>query len=103
MYNNIGKKIKGFAMAIAIILTVIYVIVGIAMISSSQQSEIASGGIVGGVLIMLLGPVIAWISSWFLYGYGELVDKTAAIKKNTDYLEKLLEAHIKSQNTTSEN
>lgn len=31
----------------------------------------------------LLGPVIAWVSSWLLYGFGELIDKTCEIEYNT--------------------
>lgn len=105
MYNNIGKKIKGFAIVLAVVLTVVYVFCGIAMIAgfSSSQSQQGGAGIAGGVIIMLLGPVIAWISSWFLYGYGELVDKMAEIKKNTDYMAKLIEVHIKTQNNITEN
>lgn len=100
MYNNIGKKIKGFAKVIAIILAIIYAIIGIALIVSNKE-----GAYIGGLLIILIGPFIAWISSWFLYGYGELIDNTSAIRENTDYTEILLEAYIKSQNhkTTSEN
>ena len=104
MYKNIGKKIKGFAVAIAIILSIVYIILGIVMLlSADSQSAAGNAGIIGGVITILLGPVLAWIGSWFLFGYGELVDKTASVKENTDYLVKMLDAHINSQNTTTEN
>ena len=39
--------------------------------------------IIYGLLTILLGPIVAWVSSWTLYGFGELVDKTCEIAENT--------------------
>ena len=35
------------------------------------------------VLAALVLPVILWIFCWFVYAFGELVDKTCAIERNT--------------------
>lgn len=31
----------------------------------------------------LFGPFFVWLSSWAMYGFGELIDKTCAIESNT--------------------
>lgn len=75
MYEDIGKKIKGMAKVIAIVQAVLLLIGGIVMMAA------ASYLIVPGLLTMLLGPVLAWLGSWVLYGFGELVDKTCDIER----------------------
>lgn len=77
MYNNIGKKIKGLAKATFIIVTVICVLAGIGLMLSDEDL------IAIGILTMIICPLIAWISSWVLYGFGELVDKVCDIELNT--------------------
>lgn len=75
MYEDIGKKIKGMAKVIAIVQAVLSAIGGIVMMA------VVSYLIVPGLLTMLLGPVLAWLGSWVLYGFGELVDKTCDIER----------------------
>lgn len=112
MYKKIGKKIKILAMVLAIILAIFYVLAGITVILFTIQQpadvEIAGiavgGGIAGGVLLIILGPVIAWFVSWFLYGYGELIDNTSETTECIKHLERLIEAHIQNEATdNSEN
>lgn len=77
MYHNIGKKIKGMAWVALLIVAVPSLVAGIVLM--------INGGffIPIGLLVMFVGPVIAWISSWLLYGFGELIDKTCDIERNT--------------------
>lgn len=78
MFNNIGKKIK--------VLALIFFILEVTAIEISSLVLMAEGydeEIVMGIFLMFLGPVVAWVSSWFLYGYGELIAKTAETEKNT--------------------
>ena len=77
MYDNIGKKIKGLATVIFILEALAALISGIAFMAIDDDM------IWLGVLIIIIGPVFAWISSWLLYGFGELIDKTADIARNT--------------------
>ena len=61
-------------------------IVGIIMIA--QGSDMRSGGetLVGmskGICVIIVGSLISWISSWFLYGFGELIEKTTEVARNT--------------------
>lgn len=76
MYKNIGPKIKGLAKAIVIVEAIVSVIIGIALMASDD------GLVVSGLLVMLVGPTVAWVSSWVLYGFGELVDKVCNIERN---------------------
>ena len=77
MYENIGKKIKLLAKLLFGILSAIGVIGGIVIISIDEDIAF-----IGAILIFLL-PLVAWISSWFLYGFGEIIDKLTDIENNT--------------------
>ena len=80
MYKNIGTKIKGLAMGIFIFVAILEFLAGIGMIAASNGS---GDQIAGGICVMLFGPVISWLSSWTLYGFGELIDKASDIERNT--------------------
>jgi hypothetical protein len=80
MYSNIGKKIKALAIIMFILMAVGCVAAGIIFIVTADD--------VGDVLpyalpILIAGPVFAWISSWFIYGVGELICKATEIARNT--------------------
>ncbi len=77
MYSNIGGKIKLLAKATFIVEAIAAVIAGIVyMASDADKMPI-------GTLLMIVGPIVAWVSSWLLYGFGELIDKTCDIAQNT--------------------
>lgn len=78
MYQQIGKKIKTLAVVLAVIGMVFCVIWGLLMIIFSTDFNIA------GLLLLLIGPVLCWIGSFLLYGFGELVDKTCWIAKHME-------------------
>ena len=77
MYGNIGKKIKGLAIAMFIAEAVTLVIWGMVLIAIDEYL------IAIGLLMVFFGPLVAWISTWLLYAFGELVDKATAIERNT--------------------
>lgn len=77
MYDNIGKKIKGLAKAIFITEAIISIILGAALIIMDDDLMLY------GIISIFVGPLVAWVSSWLLYGYGELIDKTCDIERNT--------------------
>ena len=77
MYDNIGKKIKIMAKVIFVIGLIISLIAGFIIIGISQQLVLIS------LLIFVVGPIFFWISTWLLYGFGELIDKTCDIERNT--------------------
>lgn len=89
MFKNIGGKIKGLAKAFFILGAIVPIIVGIVLMSSDENMVLV------GILVMVGGFVVAWISSWFLYGFGELIDKTCAIERNTRGYKRLIDAQSK--------
>ena len=36
------------------------------------------------LLICIIGPFVAWLSAFLLYGFGELVDNSSKIKSDTE-------------------
>ena len=77
MYENIGKKIKGLAQILFIVGAIAAAIIGMVLMI------ISTSFILLGVLTLFLGPILSWIGSWLLYGFGELIDKTCDIERNT--------------------
>lgn len=75
MYDNIGSKIKKLATVIFVIIAIATFIVG--FVIGSNNAPII------GFIVMIAGPVLAWVSSFVLYGFGELIDKVCAIERNT--------------------
>ena len=70
LYENIGGKIKNWAKWTFIVEAVAAVIAGIAVIIDSEDFLLAFA-------LILLGPIVAFIGSWILYAFGELVEKTS--------------------------
>ena len=68
MYDNIGGKIKGLAKVSFIVAAIAEVITGIALMAADEDL------ILYGLLVLIAGPIIAWVSSWFLYGFGQLIE-----------------------------
>ncbi len=76
MYGNIGEKIKSLAKAAFLIGSIVPVILGIAIMTSDEE-------FVGfGFVVLILGPFLAWVSTWLLYGFGELVERVCDIERN---------------------
>ena len=89
MYENIGKKIKGLAKAIFVVEAIAAVITGNALMAADDDL------ILYGLLVMVVGPIVAWVSSWLLYGFGELIDMASDIERNTRGGERKSEAQAK--------
>lgn len=101
MYRNIGKKIKGLAIFFCVIGVVAQVILGIIFIftgtallnvaanSYPELKQIAPSTVTAaGIAVMVIGAIITWISTWLLYGYGELIDKVCDIEDSMYYMKR---------------
>ena len=77
MYDNIGKKIKGLAKAAFIVETIGVIISALVMMAEDEDMIPAA------FCMILIGPLVAWVASWMLYGFGELIDKACDIERNT--------------------
>ncbi|MBR2966660.1 MAG: hypothetical protein IKC52_04245 [Clostridia bacterium] len=74
MFKNISSKIKGFAPFFLCLGILASIITGIVLMVK---------GAVAGLWICLLGPLASWIFSCLFYGFGELIENTSIIVKNT--------------------
>lgn len=72
-YENIGNKIKGLAQMAFVVEAIAAVITGIALMASDEDM------ILYGLLVLIAGPIIAWVSSWLLYGFGQLIENSDII------------------------
>jgi len=75
MFNRIGEKLKGLAIAIFIIGTIVCFFIG-----GFVHTNISEGS---GWMVILLGPLMLWISSLFVYGFGEIIVLLTNIEINT--------------------
>ena len=89
MFDNIGAKIK----KLAEIITIGGIIVSVGIGTMNENFR--------GIVIALLGSLVSWISSFLLYGFGELIEKVTAIEKNTRVVTEI-EPDINEQATESD-
>lgn len=73
MFVRIGSKIKGLASVITWLGIIASCISGFALIGNSKEM------IPLGISVMFIGSLASWISSFLLYGFGELIEKTCII------------------------
>lgn len=84
LFDEIGKKIKSLAKVVFVLEVIASVILGLVLISvGSHMRYDGEGMTIFGLVLLLLGWLIAWVSSFFVYGFGELIDKTSEIARNT--------------------
>ncbi len=84
MFNNIGSKIKILASCIFWISSVVSVIIGIFYLILAIKAQVITVGlsyIILGLLIPIVGIIASWICGMFVYGFGELIEKTSKIEE----------------------
>ena len=74
MFQNVGKKIKIWAISLFIIYTIACIICGIIFLCDGEAL---------GLIPLLVGPFASWVSSFLLYGFGQLVENSDNQKKTT--------------------
>ena len=99
LYDNVGRKIKNFAI-------VIFVIGAIYSIARVLDYITSGNNILWAVFIFVAGVAIAWIASLFIYAFGELICEVYEINNNLydikNNLEKRPAGTIVSANTKNE-
>lgn len=78
MFDFIGEKIKKLAMVVTWVGIAGSVISGIVMM--------AGGAVAAGIGAAIGGSLAAWLGSFVLYGFGELIEQTTLVAKNTKEL-----------------
>ena len=92
MYEDIGKKIKGLAKAAFVIEAIAAVIYGIVLLCEDEDLLFIA------FLVWIAGFLVSWVSSWFLYGFGELIDQVCYIAENTQPRDRISEILPWTQN-----
>ncbi len=70
LYGNIGKKIKVFSVVMGILYLLAGVITFLALVGDIEEEA----------LYFLGGGIVLFFSTWFLYGFGVVVDRTENLK-----------------------
>ncbi len=78
IYGNIGNKVKTYAAVVFAVEEVLIIILSLLLIFSEDEFLL-----VVGICTLIFGSLLSFISSWLLYAFGELVDKTAQNERNT--------------------
>ena len=68
MYNNIGGKIKLLAVLITAVYSALSIYCGCSILFGNKN--------VLGWLFIVLGPLVSWLSSFVLYGFGQLIQNS---------------------------
>lgn len=83
MYNNIGSKHKIFARVFAWIGIIGSVITGLIFIAQGMNNHRGETLVGIGVGVLIGGSFLSWVASWFMFGFGELIEKATEIAINT--------------------
>ena len=73
MYDNIGSKIKTLAKASFAIVAIASIVGGLALLDGTDGWSL---------VLVFVGPLMAWISSLALYGFGELIETVSNIEQS---------------------
>lgn len=88
MFHNIGGKIKTLAKVICWVGIALSIVLGLVLFITILVYQPVIGAILGMMVAIptaLLGAVLSWIGSFMLYGYGEMIELTAKIERNTKH------------------
>lgn len=83
MFDNIGGKIKVLAMVGCLIGTVASLILAGNILIDGLIGE-KSDGLWVGFVILIAGPLLSWIGSFTLYGFGQLVENSDILVENQE-------------------
>lgn len=81
LYYDIGKKIKGWAKWCFIVEAAAACVGSLVFFISMIDMDLAFLGLILGILMAVAGIFVAWVSSWILYGFGELIDRVCSIEE----------------------
>ena len=80
LYRNIGKKLKSLAECIFLVEFSVSIILFIFLISKEH--------VAAAFLVLLIGFVSSFVSTWLLYAFGELVSRVCSIDEKLGALSK---------------
>lgn len=103
MFSNIGQKIKtvskvicAFGMIASIAYGIMLVSAGVAENSDRFSQGSGTSMIILGLIIMIVGPIMFWLSVLITYAFGQLVD-------NVDFISSYIKDSCDNQNILLDN
>ncbi len=103
MFDNIGKKIKTLAKTICYIGIAACIIAAIAIFAIASDMMYGAETLMGiGFAVLIVGPLVFWIGSFSLYGFGELIDNSQEIKEKLCGTEKQKQKNVVNQETAND-
>ena len=96
LYGNIGRKIKSMA-AVTFFIEAIGSVIAGTVFTFIGMFDGDEAIVLYGLLAVIFGPIVAWVSSWMLYAFGDIADNLSVNRANTDYIV----ADIKAKNSSS--
>ena len=106
MFNNIGKKIKNLAKIICTLEYAFFLLYALFLAATLFSQEEILQGLLLFLLYAAIGFLIAWISSIFVYGFGELIEnssKSVSIQKECLEIQKNILKNVKSEKNKTDN
>lgn len=95
MYENVGSKIQTVAKVFCVLIAFASIIAGFAMWVTTGNGVFS--------LLMIFGPLFAWLSSLVMYGFGELIENVAIVKKSAVSIVKLSKNVVAANNKIYDN
>lgn len=81
LFKNAGPKLKVLAIIIFVISLIIGEIIGIAAIAAGADSYYGGGMFITiGVILVIISPLLAWLSAIVVYAFGELCENVNSIR-----------------------
>ena len=80
MFDNIGQKIKTLAMVVCWIGIIGSTATGLVLIGRGIDGPDVL--VTSGVITVIFGPFLSWIGSFFMYGFGQLIDDTQKLREH---------------------
>lgn len=80
LFKNAGPKLKVLAKVIFVISLIIGEIIGIVAIAAGADSYDGEIFITIGIILVIISPLLAWLSAIILYAFGELCENVNDIR-----------------------
>lgn len=89
MFDNIGNKIKDLAIficwigiGVSVVIGMILLVMGSSAADSRYTEDAAPGFYIAGFAVAAVGSLLSWVGSFFMYGFGELIEDTQKIRES---------------------
>ena len=83
MFDNIGGKIKTLAQTVCWVGIILSLFAGIAMMAEGMTMEYEYW-VPAGFLLAIIGSFLSWVSTFVLYGLGQLIENTDRLVQNSE-------------------